>query len=85
MIKDILFISHLNLAITCSSDHSLKSWDLDSMYCVSTLIGHYNEVNTCCYVYEKDKKVVIASGGFDNQIILWSAYEGLLLRSLRGH
>ncbi len=47
LVNDLKLSLKNNLLLSCSSDKSLKIWDLMKKTCINTLIGHKNPVTTC--------------------------------------
>lgn len=63
---------HGVLFCSCSSDKTLKIWNLDEMMYVETLFGHLSGV-TALDALVKDR--AISSGGWDNSIRIWKVPE----------
>ena len=78
-----------NLLASCSADKTIKTWDITSGSCLSTLRGHTDTVWSVCFSPCGEK---IASGGGDQygnkdySIRIWDAKTGEQIGSpLRGH
>jgi WD40 repeat protein len=69
-------------AISASSDHTLKVWDLERGQELRTLEGHTHWV-TAVEVYDGGRRAV--SGSHDNTLKVWDLEGGQELRTLEGH
>ena len=54
--------------ISASSDTTVKVWDTERGFCMSTLRTHKDYVKSLGYAADKE---LVASAGFDRQIFLW--------------
>lgn len=69
------------LLITCSLDHTLRIWNLETGTGVRTLEGHKKGVN--CVAYITDQYAV--SGSDDGQVNIWDTFSGTLVTSIPAH
>lgn len=67
-VNDIVLCSNNKNLISVSNDTTIKVWDNQQSFCLSTLRSHKDYAR--CLAYAKDKDVV-ASAGFDRMIYLW--------------
>ena len=58
----------ISLVISASSDTTVKVWDTERGFCMSTLRTHRDYVKSLGYAADKE---LVASAGFDKQIFLW--------------
>jgi WD40 repeat protein len=68
-------------AISCSSDKTIKIWDLETNECVKTLQGHGGRV----YGLEKIDLNRVVSCSEDKLIKVWDIQNGTCLQTLIGH
>ncbi|XP_066922573.1 apoptotic protease-activating factor 1-like [Clytia hemisphaerica] len=68
--------------VSCGSDHLVKVWDSVNGKILSTLEGHSDSVNCCCFSSD-DKRIITASS--DCTIRTWSLMNETELKCLRGH
>ena len=54
--------------LSASSDTTVKVWDAQGGFCMSTLRTHKDYVKALAYAQNKE---MVASGGLDKQIFLW--------------
>jgi WD40 repeat protein len=84
--------------LTCSSDKTLKIWDVESLLQPRqhpadlkhepdfTLSGHTGIILRCCFSPVKGEEGnLILSCCLDSSLKLWSAESGMLMRTLNGH
>ncbi|MDI7276637.1 MAG: hypothetical protein QME94_11720, partial [Anaerolineae bacterium] len=69
-------------AISASSDHALRVWDLASGECLRTLEGHADSVVTVAVTSDGRWAV---SGSDDKTLRVWDVATGVCLRTLKGH
>lgn len=69
------------LATGCN-DNRIRIWNLESQTCIE-LIGHKDWVRTI--VFHPTQHHILASGGYDQAIILWDITTGQPIRTLKGH
>ena len=55
--------------VSCSRDETIKLWDTNTGYCVSTVKGHSDWIRE---VAINNKGTLLASGGKDESIIIWN-------------
>lgn len=61
------------LALTGSSDETLRLWNLSSGKCCRVFTGHYESV-TCCSLYaHQNRRVFSLSGSLDETLKVWEA------------
>lgn len=63
--------------LSCSRDNSVKLWNLNSGYCIRTLLGHSDWVKAISVGLDGK---LLASGGHDQTILIWSAQDGGLVQ-----
>lgn len=67
--RDLIYKCCFCLAVlSASSDTTVKVWDAQGGFCMSTLRTHKDYVKALAYAQNKE---VVASGGLDKQIFLW--------------
>ena len=71
-----------NIVVSSSYDKTIKTWDITSGSCLSTLRGHADRVWSVCFSPDGTK---IVSGSWDKTVLIWDAASGEQLCSLRGH
>ncbi len=81
-IKALLVNADATRAITCSTDKTLKIWDLETGHELRTLVGHSDEVNGLAVT---DDWRVVVSASRDQTLKAWDLETGRLLCSLAGH
>ena len=69
-------------AISASSDHTVKVWDLENGSIKHNLLGHTNVVSSVAIT--PDGKLGV-SGGFDQKIKIWDLSKGMEVSELNGH
>lgn len=69
-------------AYSVSDDMLLKQWDVESSSCIRTYTGHASYV-VCVDRHPWD--TIVASGSFDETVILWDVRAGRQLRCLPAH
>lgn len=62
---------------TASRDTTIKCWEVSSGFCTKTFSGHSDWVR--CLAISTDGEI-LASGSGDNNVIIWKAGSGQLLR-----
>jgi hypothetical protein len=70
------------LAVSGSSDSTLKVWDLESGRELRTLVGHALSLNTVAM--SPDGRIAVSASS-DRTLKVWDLDSGLLIRSLEGH
>jgi WD40 repeat protein len=70
-----------NDIITCSEDKSIKRWSFEGV-CVTTYLGHSNEVNSVLFSAKRNR---IYSAGYDNFISVWDYDSGVEVGKMLGH
>lgn len=43
-VTTVMWLEERNMVVSASKDSFVKFWDLDTQHCVSTVVGHRNEV-----------------------------------------
>jgi WD40 repeat protein len=71
-----------NILVSGSSDKTIKTWDITSGSCLSTLRGHRAQVTSVCFSPDGAK---IVSGSLDKTVLIWDTASGEQLCSLSGH
>ncbi|KAI3641609.1 hypothetical protein MIR68_000360 [Amoeboaphelidium protococcarum] len=66
---------------TASFDHTVKIWSAETGQCIHNLAKHKQSVYTLSY--SPDGRL-IASGGYDGRVIVWSARDGTVVRHYKG-
>lgn len=72
MIRSLCYIESKGFIVSASADNLIKATKIDKATVVSVLSGHYGEVNTVIYLYDKEEDSFVASGGADKIIIIWN-------------
>lgn len=70
------------LAISGSSDKTLKIWDLKTGKEIKTLSGHSDHIS--CVAISYDQKFAL-SGSYDNTLKIWDLNSGMEIRTIFGH
>lgn len=70
------------IAVSSSTDETLKTWDTQAGQLKEQLMGHFLDVNKCRFFPSNE---VILSAGSDMQLKIWSAINGSCAATLRGH
>ncbi len=70
------------LALSGSTDETIRLWDLQTGKCLRTLEGHEGFVNSVCF--SPDGRLAL-SGSWDKTLRLWNLQTGRCLRTLEGH
>jgi WD40 repeat protein len=66
---------------SCSSDQTIKIWDIYDGNLIKTLVGHRSFVN-CIVVINS---IYLASGSDDKTVKIWNTDTGNLKYTLKGH
>jgi WD40 repeat protein len=69
-------------ALSGSSDHTLKLWDVETGECLRTFKGHKDAVNSV--FFSPDGKYAL-SGSYDKTLKLWHVETGECLKTFEGH
>ena len=69
-----------NILVSCSWDKTIKTWDITSGSCLSTLTGHQSRV-TSVHFSPDGKRLV--SGSWDKTVMVWDPSTGEQLCQLR--
>ena len=67
--------------VSCSEDHTIKIWDLESTECVAILKGHTEQV-MCLEFLEINRFI---SGSLDGTIKIWNAHENVCIATFEAH
>ena len=79
----VLNLCNLNrILVSCSSDKTVKVWDLDTNKCILTLQDHADSVQ--CITALPNKQHVV-SGSNDKTLKVWDVTSGECLQTLTGH
>jgi WD40 repeat protein len=81
-VKSVAFSPDGNMAISGSSDNSLKIWDMSTRKCIKTLTGHTKVVRSVAFI-ANGKKAISASD--DRTLKLWDVTTGQCLKTFTGH
>jgi WD40 repeat protein len=81
-VKAVAITSDACLAISASSDETLRIWNLESGESVRTLRGHSGSVNSVAMM--PDGRQII-SASYDNTLRVWDLESGRINQILRGH
>ena len=71
-----------NVVVSGSRDTTIKTWDITSGSCLSTLSGHSDDVYSVAWSPDGTK---LASGSSDDTVRIWEAATGKQPWQLRGH
>jgi hypothetical protein len=69
-------------ALSCAGDGKIKSWDIVSGHCLSTLAGHNSAPHHVALLPDQQRAI---SAGYDTTLRLWSLETGECLATLQGH
>ena len=69
-----------NIVVSGSADETIKTWDITSGSCLSTLRGHDRKVLSVSWSPDGTR---LASGSIDTTVMIWDAASGEQLRSLK--
>jgi WD40 repeat protein len=59
------------LAVSGSSDETLRVWDVEERRCIAILQGHFESV-TCCHMYTNNMNgALVLSGSLDETLKIW--------------
>ena len=72
-IWDMKYCSHLSTVLTCSSDCTIKAWNVDTAHSALELGTHRDYVNALAPSNASDW---VASGSLDHNLCLWDLREG---------
>jgi U3 small nucleolar RNA-associated protein 12 len=64
-IAKAVFMSKLNVLISCGKDMLVKFWDLDTRHCFKTIVSHRSEVNDLILLNEDTRLI---TGCHDNEL-----------------
>lgn len=82
-VNDLLLLPSRKSAVSCSSDTTVKIWNLEQSRCVETLIEHTDYVKAISLVHTCEEGLMqtpmVASGGLDGRLIVWDVQAGRLL------
>lgn len=81
-VEAVAFSPDGRLALSGSSDHSLKLWDRATGRLIRTISGHSQEVHSVAF---SPDGALILSGSWDDSLKLWNAATGRLIRTIGGH
>ena len=76
--------NELDVLVSASLDSTIKVYNLDTLHCTHTLVGHTSGVRTLCYDWQGN----LYSGGFEYNILVWDLEAGLsypLNKLVKGH
>ena len=81
-VRDLLFLTHREKLVSAGYDKTVKIWDLERKYCISTLSGHTHYVSVLCH----PRSAILVSGSWDKSLIVWNIEgECCYVRTLTGH
>ncbi|MBL9154665.1 MAG: DUF4062 domain-containing protein [Verrucomicrobiales bacterium] len=81
-VNSVALSSDGSRALSGSSDHSLRLWDLATGQCLHTLQGHTNSVTSVALSPDGSRAL---SGSNDTTLRLWDLATGQCLHTLQGH
>ncbi|KAJ3072038.1 hypothetical protein HDU98_004403 [Podochytrium sp. JEL0797] len=70
--------AHAPKLVTCSSDKTIKVWDIETGACIHTLFGH--EDGVMCVASDTLR---IVSGSHENVVMVWDLESGKLMHSMK--
>ena len=80
-VLSVAFHPTKNLLASCSADTTIRTWDITSGSCLSTLSGHSYPVTSVCWNNDGTK---LASGSADKTVKVWDTTTGECLWTLSG-
>lgn len=69
------------VAATCSSDYTIRLWDLESRELLRTLYGHSDDVEDFAFIGDR----LGVSASRDWRILVWDLSSGAIVRTIDGH
>lgn len=67
---------------SCSTDLTIKLWELTQFTCIKTLNGHEHNVSSVEFLNSGDQLI---SASRDKTIKLWEVSTGYCIKTLEGH
>ncbi|ETO15535.1 WD-40 repeat-containing protein, partial [Reticulomyxa filosa] len=81
-VNDAEFSPDGNLIVSCSSDKTIRLWDVISCIETKILQGHNN--NATRIMFSKDGKIIISASSRDETIKIWDVISGQEIQTLKG-
>ncbi len=81
-VYDVAYSPDGTLALSASSDNTLKLWDIGTGVLLRTFVGHHDNVSAVAFLPDGRRAV---SGSWDGTLRLWDLLDGRALRVLEGH
>ena len=79
------FSSDSSLLCSCSSDMTVKVWDVQAEELKLNFVLHSSTVWCCSFVPCRTNRTMIASGSGDQTVKLWNCDNGEVVHNLMGH
>lgn len=67
---------------SCSSDRTIKLWDLTTGICTATLTGHTDRVESIAFCPNPATPYLLASGSYDETLKIWDIRTGVCVKTL---
>ncbi|KAF7554441.1 hypothetical protein G7Z17_g2906 [Cylindrodendrum hubeiense] len=83
-INAVTFSQQFQQLATCSSDRTIKIWELSTGNCLNVLKGHTGSVTQVVFSPFKDTQA-LASSAYDHTVKIWDTEHGNCLLTLEGH
>ena len=71
-----------NFLASCSTDLTIKIWDMNNYKCIKTLNGHDHTVSAVQYLPNEE---LLLSASRDQTIKLWETDSGYCKKTFKGH
>lgn len=68
--------------VSCSTDATIRIWDVEDGWCTQVLRGHNGSVTSVCVIPNKNRLV---SAGWDHTLRVWDMESGECMRVLEDH
>ncbi|PSB58644.1 WD40 repeat domain-containing protein [Chamaesiphon polymorphus] len=75
-------LEHNPILASCSSDRTIKLWDLSTGICTATLTGHTDRVESIAFCPNPATPYLLASGSYDETLKIWDVRTGVCVKTL---